>query len=118
MPTSPDHAFQSGVCACAAGKGSLAAQLCSMWSALGWSEWLTDACSGVQVLQAHEPVDEAAAARLFAAMARYPDTSSSGPEHESLLASLAALSIGFRPEVPCKEQPPCSSHALAKAVHA
>ena len=54
----------------------------------------------MQVLQAHEPVDEAAAARLFSAMARYPDSSSSSsPEHETLSASLSALSIGFRPEV-------------------
>ena len=52
------------------------------------------------MLQGHEPVDEAAAARLFAAMARYPDNSSSSPEHETLSASLSALSIGFRPEVP------------------
>ena len=51
-----------------------------------------------EVLQGHEPVDEAAAARLFAAMARYPDNNSS-PEHETLSASLSALSIGFRPEV-------------------
>ena len=59
---------------------------------------MTHARPGVQVLQGHEPVDEAAAARLFAAMARYPDNNSS-PEHETLSASLSALSIGFRPEV-------------------
>ncbi len=47
-----------------------------------------------------EPLDEAAAARLYAAMARYPDAS---PQHdnEDITAALASLSVGFRPEVVC-----------------
>ena len=52
---------------------------------------------GLQVLGS-EPLDEAAAARLFAAMARYPDASTQH-DNEDITAALASLSIGFRPEV-------------------
>ena len=54
-----------------------------------------------QVLKGHEPVDEAAAARLFAAMAKHAGSSpdSDSASAADLSTALAKLSIGYPPEV-------------------
>ena len=59
-----------------------------------------DSCP--QVLEGHQPVDEAAAARLFAAMARLADSGQDSTPAADLAASMANLAVDYPPEVhPC-----------------
>ena len=71
----------------------------------------------LQVLEGHQPVDEAAAARLFAAMARLADSGQDSAPTADLAASMANLAVDYPPEVhACFLPAPLSSCTTCRSL--